>query len=53
MEFSKTVELLVRTSPTNHVSKIAHGIKILPISKLNFSLHVDVAEFSLYVDLLS
>ena len=52
-EFSNTVDILVKTSRTKHVSKLAHGIKIPQISKLNFSLHVDVAEFSSSMDLFS
>ena len=48
--FSKTLDLLVRTSPTKHVSELAHGIKIPQISKLNFSLHVTLVELMLVVD---
>ena len=52
-EFSNIVDLLVKRSLTKHVSKLAHGIKFLHISKLNFSLHVDVVEFSSSMDLFS
>ena len=50
VEFSKTLDLLVRTSLTKHVSKLSHGIKILQISKFNFSLHVTSAELMLAMD---
>ena len=53
VEFYNTLDLLFKKSLTKHMSKLAHGIKILQISKLNFSLHVDVAEFSSSMDLFS